>query len=132
MDLGKILKEIRLNKGLSAKELSQRSGVARSLISQLETGKRQSTGIDTICRLAKALEVSPANFLEDDPVQTPGINYDSSQKPANDNKYAPSIINEEIYPYFRLFQKAEKAGLSLILLEELIDIIVKLRKDQNQ
>lgn len=132
MDLGKILKEIRLNKGFSAKELSQQSGVARSLISQLETGKRQSTGIDTICRLAKALEVSPAIFLENGSAQMSRINYDRSGEPANDIKLTPYVVNEDIHSYFRLFQKAEKAGLSLILLEELIDIIVKLRKDQNQ
>jgi transcriptional regulator with XRE-family HTH domain len=129
MDLGKILKEIRLNKGLSAKELSQQSGVARSLISQLETGKRQSTGIDTICRLAKALGVSPAIFIEIGSAQMSGINYDRSGKPTNNINHTSYIVNEDIHSYFRLFQKAEKAGLSLILLEELIDIIVKFRKN---
>ncbi|TGE37192.1 XRE family transcriptional regulator [Desulfosporosinus fructosivorans] len=117
LELGKRLKEIRLTKGLSAVELSQRSGVARSLISQLETGKRQSTGIDTIYRLAQALEVSPTLFLNDEPPSNVHYNEDLS----------PFVLNEGSQPYLRLAQKAEKSGLSPDLLGELIDIIVRLR-----
>lgn len=117
LELGKRLKEIRLAKGLSAMELSQRSGVARSLISQLETGKRQSTGIDTIYRLAHALEVSPTLFLNNEPPSNVHYKEDLST----------FILNEGSQPYLRLAQKAEKSGLSPDLLGELIDIIVRLR-----
>jgi len=117
LDIGKKLKEIRLTKGLSAMELSHLSGVARSLISQLETGKRQSTGIDTICRLALALEVSPTVFLSSEPP-------DNAQTKADLSTF---MINEGSQPYLRLAQKAEKSGLSPDLLEELIDVIVRLR-----
>jgi hypothetical protein len=37
------------------------------------------------------------------------------------------MINEGSQPYLRLAQKAEKSGLSPDLLEELIDVIVRLR-----
>ena len=117
LELGKRLKEIRLTKGLSAKELSHRSGVARSLISQLETGKRQSTGIDTICRLALALEVSPTVFLNSEPPYNTHYKEDLS----------PFVVHEGSHPFLRLAQKAEKSGLAPDLLEELIDIIVRLR-----
>lgn len=119
LELGKRLKEIRLTKGLSAKELSHRSGVARSLISQLETGKRQSTGIDTICRLALALEVSPTVFLNS------GRSYNSHYK----EDLSPFMVKEGSQPFLRLAQKAEKSGLSPDLLEELLDIIVRLRSE---
>ena len=69
LELGKKIKELRINKDFSARELSERSGVARSLISQLETGKRQSTGIDTVYRLAKALDVPLSRFLLMNPTQ---------------------------------------------------------------
>ena len=119
LELGKRLKEIRLTKGLSAKKLSDRSGVARSLISQLETGKRQSTGIDTICRLALALEVSPTVFLNKG-------RYSNSH---NKEDLSPFMVKEGNQPFLRLAQKAEKSGLSPDLLEELLDIIVRLRSE---
>ena len=136
-ELGKRLKEIRLTKGLSAKELSHRSGIARSLISKLETGKRQSTGIDTICRLALALEVSPTVFLGSESIQAPTSNYGCSKNSHYNEDLFPFMVKEENQPFLRLAQKAEKAGLSPDLLEELLDIIVKLRsappcpKDSN-
>ena len=126
-ELGKRLKEIRLIKGLSAKELSHRSGVARSLISQLETGKRQSTSIDTMCRLALALEVSPSVFLNSESTQASTANYGRSKDSGYKDDLFPLTVKEESQPFLRLALKAEKAGLSPDILEELLDIIVRLR-----
>ncbi|WP_088228873.1 helix-turn-helix transcriptional regulator [Desulfosporosinus sp. FKB] len=130
-ELGKKLKEIRLTKGLSAKELSIRSGVARSLISQLETGKRQSTGIDTISRLALALEVSPTVFLSSDSLPTSLANLGTSEDSQNNQEPTQFTLKEESRPYLRVVQKAEEAGLSPDLLEDLLDIIVKLRSESR-
>ncbi len=124
-ELGKKLREIRLTKGLSGRELSQRSGVARSLISQLETGKRLSTGIDTIRRLAQALEISPSVFLNNESTLENVLNYEHSSEPRYNNEPSSFIVKEESQTYLRLVQKAKKAGLSPDLLEELIDLIVK-------
>lgn len=49
------LKEMREEKNLTQKELSEKSGVARSLICQIETGRRTVTTTDTIKKLAMAL-----------------------------------------------------------------------------
>ncbi|MGC7870020.1 helix-turn-helix domain-containing protein [Desulfosporosinus sp. SYSU MS00001] len=130
-ELGKKLKEIRLTKGLSAKELSKRSGVARSLISQLETGKRQSTGIDTISRLALALEVPPTVFLSSESIQAPLSNLRTSEGSYGNEDLINFTIKEESRPFLRLAQKAEEAGLSPDLLEDLLDIIVKLRSESR-
>lgn len=128
-ELGKRLKEIRLTKGFSAKELSHRSGVARSLISQLETGKRQSTGIDTIRRLALALEVSPTVFLNSESIPASTTNYVRSKDSRDYEDLLPFMVKEESQPFLRLALKAEKAGLSPDLLEKLLDIIVRLRSE---
>jgi len=128
-ELGKILKEIRLTKGLSAKELSHRSGVARSLISQLETGKRLSTGIDTISRLALALEVSPTVFLSSESIQASLSKSRYSGNSSINEDLLPFTLKEENQPYLRLAQKAKRSGLSPDLLEELLDIIVRFRSE---
>ena len=57
-----LLYEIRRKKGLSQLELSKRSGVSYGYISELENNLKSPT-IDTICKLAKALEVDPSELF---------------------------------------------------------------------
>ncbi|PMC80480.1 transcriptional regulator [Aerococcus viridans] len=51
------IKEFREEKGWSQEELANKSNVSRSIISELETGKRIATGTVTLMKIAKALEV---------------------------------------------------------------------------
>lgn len=122
LELGKQLRKIRKDKKLSAAELSQISGVARSLISQLESGKRQSTSIDTVYRLAKALNVSVASLLIEEPSIPPAIAYKQ-----NDKK-SPLYLKEHYSAYLPTLQKAEEAGLTPELLGSLIDVIARIKK----
>ncbi|MGL5440835.1 MAG: helix-turn-helix domain-containing protein [Filifactoraceae bacterium] len=61
--LSVVLKEIRENKGLTLKELSQKSGVGPSTISDIENGKAQNPRIETLVNLSKALEIEPKVLL---------------------------------------------------------------------
>lgn len=121
LELGKKIKELRNIKDVSARELSERSGVARSLISQLETGKRQSTGMDTIYRLAKALDVPLTYFFSDESPSASQAPYEST------NDFQNCFIKEENQPYLHILQKAKMAGLTPDLLDELIDLIIRIR-----
>ena len=60
------IKECRLELGMNQKQLAARSGVARTVISQLESGTRDVITTDTMSKLAKALErpVSDIFLLE--------------------------------------------------------------------
>lgn len=120
LDLGKTIKELRKKRNYSARELSERSGVARSLISQLETGKRASTSMDTVYRLAKALDVPVASLFADKSAADSSIAYKAKQS-------TPSEINEENQPYLNTLRKAQKAGIPPELLNELIDLVVRIR-----
>lgn len=120
LDLGKTIKELRKKRKFSARELSERSGVARSLISQLETGKRESTSMDTVYRLAKALDVPISYLFADKSIINPLVAY-------KENHSSPSEINEETQPYMDTLLKAQKAGIPPELLNELIDLIVRIR-----
>lgn len=51
-----LIKEIRLEKNMTQEELSQKSGISESYISELENNLKMPT-ILTLCKLAEALEV---------------------------------------------------------------------------
>ena len=61
--LGENIKKYRLNSGLSIKELSEKSGVSSSTISQIETGKRKSLRSESLEKVAKALNLNVNDLL---------------------------------------------------------------------
>jgi transcriptional regulator with XRE-family HTH domain len=60
---GKVLKEIRTEKGLSQEKLAESSNLDRTYISLLERGLRQPT-ITTIFKLSQVLKISPSDFIK--------------------------------------------------------------------
>lgn len=69
---GETLREMRKNKGLSAMELSQKSGVSPSMISLLETGK-QLPSMENFFKLCRALGVSPLKFYPKEWLDEQGV-----------------------------------------------------------
>jgi len=57
------IKERRKALGMSQDQLSSESGVARTVISQLENGSRRVVTSDTMLKLAKALKCSVAEIF---------------------------------------------------------------------
>ncbi|HSA59267.1 MAG TPA: helix-turn-helix transcriptional regulator [bacterium] len=56
----------RAARGLSQKELSERTGIARSNLIDLELGRRDCT-VGTLLKLAKALGTTPGQLLDEPP-----------------------------------------------------------------
>jgi transcriptional regulator with XRE-family HTH domain len=61
----KLLKEIRTNKGLSQTKLAKLAGVSQPSIHYIETG-RKYPAMKTVIKLAKALEVSVLDLMDED------------------------------------------------------------------
>ena len=57
------LREIREEKGISQEELSERSGVSRTTISELETEKKEVTTNITLEKIATALGEKISNIF---------------------------------------------------------------------
>lgn len=57
---------LRKSLGMSQQELSQASGVSRTIISALESEKEVTTTTDTLSKLAKALKTNVGNIFFDD------------------------------------------------------------------
>ena len=60
---GKVLQQLRKEKGLSQEMLGFESGYHRTYISLLERGKK-SPSLKTIFQLAKALNVEPSDLMD--------------------------------------------------------------------
>jgi transcriptional regulator with XRE-family HTH domain len=63
MDFGRYLKELRIRRGLSMRELSRRSGVSQAYISQLEKGKRGTPKPEVIFSLYPHLDISYSKLM---------------------------------------------------------------------
>lgn len=61
--LGRAIREVREQRGLSAAELAAASGLTPHGLGQLEAGLLDPT-YDTLCTLAEALGVRPAALIE--------------------------------------------------------------------
>jgi transcriptional regulator with XRE-family HTH domain len=62
--IGRVLKRLREQKGLSQAALAKRSGVAQGYISEVEAGEKKNPGIETLRKIARALGVPVTELLE--------------------------------------------------------------------
>ncbi|MFD5315244.1 helix-turn-helix domain-containing protein [Streptomyces sp. NPDC127098] len=61
--IGDRLRDTRKRRGLSQRDLAKRSGVSYSLVRKLEQGDRQSTTMETVRKLADALNVPTSSLV---------------------------------------------------------------------
>ena len=102
--IGERLARIRHERGLSLQQLADRSGVAKSVLSYVETGARPGSGLTlaTALRLARALGVSLdvlAGTYEREPAPEPGepARASSSPRPQRTRKAQP-VAQEQTPP----------------------------------
>lgn len=74
MPLGEKLKALRMVRGWSQRELARQSGVRQTLLSELESGKKEDTTGHNLRKLAETLQVSVDYLLgkRNDPSVTRG------------------------------------------------------------
>lgn len=61
--IGARMRELRLREGFTQAEVSDRSGIARSNVTRLETGRLHVPSIDSVVRYCKAIGVQPTEVL---------------------------------------------------------------------
>jgi transcriptional regulator with XRE-family HTH domain len=59
-----VLRTVRERKKMSQLELAKKSGVAQGYISALESGEKKNPGIETLKKLARALDEPVGKLLE--------------------------------------------------------------------
>jgi transcriptional regulator with XRE-family HTH domain len=60
--IGKRIKILRLERGLTQRDIEEATGISRSHISNIESGRVANPGLDTLEKITKALKVS-VSFL---------------------------------------------------------------------
>jgi len=68
--IGKVLHELRKQRGLSLNDLASLSGVSRSMLSQVETG-RSIPSVVVLCKIARTFDVSVTAFLRKEDAEQP-------------------------------------------------------------
>lgn len=116
--LGTKLRNMRKIRDLTAEELSKLSGVSRSYILLIETGKRKEVSNKVLDKLAKALRVD-ANYFKIDDASLP-----TEVLPDMSPEIMDMIISADSMPYLKLTQKAKESGISPETLNKVIDILI--------
>ncbi len=91
---GQQLKKLRKERGLSLREVARRTDLTASFLSQVEHGT-SNVSIDSLRRIAEALDVPMMHFLEEIPVDIEDINEHIEPVPCEDEDrtkaYSPVV-----------------------------------------
>lgn len=60
---GNLIKDIRKDKSISQEQLAEKTGLDRTFISLIETGKRNPT-LTSICKLSKGLNITTSELFK--------------------------------------------------------------------
>ena len=127
MDVGKRIRAVRQQRGMSLRDLARRSGVSKAYLSQLENNPDRKPSIDVVVRIASALGVPLLELIKSSPPATapdssppsppPGRPFsagDGTVLEKNDHRPwsapAPPATGDD-FAAARLWQTAEGAGM---------------------
>jgi XRE family transcriptional regulator of biofilm formation len=91
MNVGKKIQTLRLEKGLTLPQLAERAGVSKGFLFQIEDDGKTNPSLETLNKLAKALDVTIAELLEKESVR------------------AKRAVPEEVNPALQEFIKEQNA-----------------------
>ena len=126
MTIAEKLKKLRELRRLTTAELAKLSGVHQTTISAIENKRHASPGIETVERLAKALNVSPLYCFEDRS-RTPFDLIDNLPTEISD-----FLLSEESLPYLLLSKDAYAKGISSKTIEQLIKVLHDNQSEKKQ
>src|SRR5437667_263570 len=73
MNVGKKIQTLRLEKGLTLPQLAEKANVSKGFLFQIEDDGKTNPSLETLNKLAKALEITLADLLGKDQVRSKRI-----------------------------------------------------------
>lgn len=119
---GAKLHKLRKLRNLTADELSKLSGVSRSYILLIESGRRTEVSNKITEKLARSLRVNPDYFKIDD------ATLPMECLPNLPQEIIDLILSADSMPYLKLTEKAKKNGLSPETIDKILDILIEGQK----
>ena len=105
-NIGQKIRQLRLDKGLTQKQLGDMCGIADSNIRKYETG-RQNPKIDTLEKIAKALDIEITELILDDVLT---LNLYKQLRCANNYKISITPSNTPLEQITAAFTKLNEKG----------------------
>ena len=117
--LGEKIMEILEIRELSQSWLAKEASMSRGVLNEICNNKRTSVTVDTLKKIARALNIHPAYFLEDATVGPGDI------LPHLSKTEREFILNSKSLPWIKLSQEADSKGLTPDKIRQIIDIVSK-------
>jgi transcriptional regulator with XRE-family HTH domain len=95
MHIGKIIKEVRLEKALTQTELAQKSGISNAYLSQIESEK-QEPSLDTLEKISEVLD-TPVYILFFKAINEENIQNPDNKRFTKEIKRAMKGLIDELY-----------------------------------
>ena len=116
--IGTKIEEMLRIRDMKPVDLAKLSGISPAIISRIISEKRDSITTDTLKKIAKALSIHPAYFLEDDV-----IGPEELLKHITNPKDREFILSQEGAMWVKLTREAAESGLSPDKIRKLIEIL---------
>lgn len=91
-DIGKMIHDLRIAKGMTLEEVGNIVGVGKSTVRKWETGMIANMKRDKIAKLAKALDISPSTIMEWDG-NNEGKNSETAKPITTDPNVRPAVFD---------------------------------------
>lgn len=125
MDIGIKLRSLRKLRDMTVEELSQRSGVSRSYITNIENGRKTEVSSRVINGLAVSLGIN-ADYFRIRDAQLP-----TDCLPNLDPDFIALLAKSESMPFLQLTKKALDHGVSAETVEAVVDAIIKTQRKRK-
>jgi transcriptional regulator with XRE-family HTH domain len=125
MDLGQKLKSVRKLRDMTLEDLSKRSGVSRSYITNIENGRKTEVSSRIMEALSTALGISSDYF------RIQGAALPTDCIPDLSPEIVTLLSHSESLPFLKLTQKAIDNGLSAETVEAVIDAIISAQQKKR-
>ena len=119
MNFSEKLRSLRKLREMTVEELSLRSGISRSYITNIENGRKTEVSFRVLDSLAAALGIQPDYF------RVQGAMLPTDCLPSLTPEFISLLAKTESMPYLKLTQKALDHGVSAETVEAVIDAIIK-------
>ena len=133
MEIGEKLKKLRREKDLTLRELSEKTGISLSFISDIEHGRRKNPSIENLQKIARGLGVPTAELLAEagynlNPINMGSVEVKESDVPYNISKNEVAELLDTLHkrPEMKALFSASK-NVSKEDIEKAIKIIEALK-----